>query len=257
MDDSSGSDFHILLICEAQLDADVVSTLADRALLKKAPNWLADNLDTYRHWTGLEAGTLFTKQSHVHKTAKKLGLTFRYLGHTPDGAKKRNAAAALKVLQMARKLAVEGRPVKAVLYQQDADAAPDVRQQGLAQARAQHGDKTLLVTAEPNPKIEAWVLHGFEADGPVEAARLAAIRKELKLDPITEPHRLRGRTKNDQAQRDIKNVLDHLTDGSPERQKRCWNETPLTTLGAADRGTKLQDFLDQVEGPLLERLGRP
>lgn len=254
MGDAASSDFHILLICEAELDAEVVSTLADRALAAEAPEWIANNLDTYRQWTGIERGTRFTQQRFVRKTAKQQGLKVRFIGHAADGAKKRNAAAALKVLKMARQLQSEGRPVQAVVYQQDADSAPQTRRQGLAQARTGHDEDILLVTAEPNPKIEAWILHGFKAETAAEEAVLEALKDELKLDPISEPHRLRGRARSDQSTRDIKKILDRLTDDSRERQEHCWQETFLESLKAADGGTRLKDFLNQVEGPLLDRM---
>ena len=61
--------------------------------------------------------------------------------------------------------------------------------------------------------------------------------------------------KNNQAKRSPKRVLQELTAGDPDRERICWQQTPLVTL--RERGTEngLTAYLDEVRTKLAPLIG--
>lgn len=110
-----------------------------------------------------------------------------------------------------------------------------------------------ILVATPNPKREAWVLHGFEPVNTPEKKRLTALSRELGFDPRLEPHRLRGDARRTETRRDLKQVLDHLVDGDRHREPHCWEDAPLEVLEDRGANTFLRDFLVEIRERLLPK----
>jgi hypothetical protein len=113
-----------------------------------------------------------------------------------------------------------------------------------------------VAIAAPDPKREAWILHGYEPQNDKETSLLEDERKRLGFDPITNPERLRGdrRREAQQEDRDMKLVVERLTTGDHDRERRCLERTPLTVLKDRGQATGLADYLGEVATRLLPLL---
>ena len=250
------SDFHILLLCEAELDAEVTSELADRVLRQHGAPWVAESLESLRTWTGITEGNRFTRlQDFKHEASEHARLP-KYIGHLRSGPKLPNAAAAAKAVGFAELLVKRGRPIRAVVYQQDVDSDPR-RKEGLRQAQDHAAETTEIafIPAASDPKIEAWIVQGFDPEDKGEQEALQAVERELAIQDIRrEAHRLRGQAKRNQPERDLKNVLPRLAGDSDDRRRACWQRSDLETLRERGAHTGLTDYLDEVRDRLLPRL---
>ncbi len=113
-----------------------------------------------------------------------------------------------------------------------------------------------MVLATPDPEREAWVLGGFVPGNPEEEKRLKKEVKQLGFDPCVESHRLRGRAGKaaGQEKRDIKKIVKRLTGGDWDREKACWEITPLELLEERGRASRLAAYLREIEERLLPLL---
>lgn len=161
-----------------------------------------------------------------------------------------------KALLLVIKAQAQDDNIEAVVLVRDMDNQPE-RRTSVASARAELTDKLAfqVAIAAPDPKREAWMFHGFEPQTETEKTLLADERKRLGFDPVTNPERLRGdRRKNaDQEDRDMKLVVEHLTQGEYDRERQCLKSTALS-MRARGQITGLADYLDQVEARLLPLL---
>ena len=144
--------------------------------------------------------------------------------------------------------------IEAVVLVRDMDNQPE-RRTSMESARAELADKLAfqVAIAAPDPKREAWILHGYEPRNDRETTLLADERKRLGFDPITRPERLRGdrRREADQQDRDMKLVVERLTEGDYDRDRLCLATTPLSLLKERGQATGLADYLDEIETRLL------
>lgn len=170
-----------------------------------------------------------------------------------DQRLKADGAIALQVLQLVS-LLQKDRPIKAVLLIRDLDNQPE-RRVGLEQAREEFRQRssplvTILGTADS--KREAWVLNGFEPQNDNEEAILAELRKALGFDPLLEAHRLRFVAREGAERiRNVKVVVERLTDNNNEREAQCWTETALPLLRQRGVHTGLSAYLQEVEEQLI------
>jgi len=113
-----------------------------------------------------------------------------------------------------------------------------------------------VAIAAPNPKREAWILHGYEPQNDKEKTQLDEERTRLGFDPVINPERLRGdrRRGADQEDRDIKLVVERLTGGDYKRERQCLKITPMAVLRERGQVTGLADYLGNVETRLLPLL---
>ena len=130
--------------------------------------------------------------------------------------------------------------------------------QSLENARAELADKLpfQVAIAAPDPKRKAWLLHGYEPRNDKEKALHADERKRLGFDPTSNPERLRGdrRRGAKQENRDIKLVVERLTEGDYDRERQCLETSPLSILMEPGQATGLADYLAEVETRLLPLL---
>lgn len=242
----------MILIVEAQADADAASILADRVFIAGDADWIdAETLPSLRQWTGLEPQTTSTRWTGLDRLAAQHGLRTHGRGLGPDGA------AARKALQLVMRTHSVAAEIGAVVLVRDMDSQPE-RRRGIEAARAELVDQLpfQVAIAAPNPKREAWILHGFEPQNAKEQDLLADECRHLDFDLITNPQRLRGDRRRGAAQedRDMKLLVARLTQGDHNRARQCLEATPLSLLRSRGQQTGLADYLDEVATRLLPLL---
>ena len=239
----------IVVVVEAEADARIACALADRLLLDEGPDWLqGQSLTDFRHWSGLEEGSAFTKWTSIDDLFGQFP-RLRFRRSTAGEKKQPYYATARKAIILAPLLRPQ--TPNALILMCDLDSQKE-RRDGLIQARDENQDKPLtLVLATPNPKREAWVLNGFVCENDYEQAELEAIRQEVNFDPCFEAERLRYASKTARVERNPKEILRRLTSDDYSREERCWTVTPLATLRQRGANTHLSTYLDEVRERLL------
>jgi hypothetical protein len=241
----------LLVVCEAASDFRIASGLADRVLCEHI-EWLDESvLASVRAWMEVAPDQPYVRWDKLDRTAEQHGFRrlrprSRFAGE-PGAA---DAAAADKALQLAALIGGK-RGLGGVLLIRDADDQPE-RGRGLAQARTLDAGQRwpfAVVIGLAVPKREAWVLAGFEPRESGERERLATLRRELGHDPCAGSHRIAARSHG--AKRDIKRVLDVLTENDGEREAACWRSTPLAQLKGRGSENGLAAYLDEVAQHLV------
>jgi hypothetical protein len=237
----------LLLIVEDRAHALAAQVLADRVLIECGPDWIgAETIDGLRQWSGLAPNTELTRWTELDALSKRHRLRIHGRSAGPDHV------ATRKVLELAQRMDDADAPITALLLLRDLDNQPE-RRDGI-QTAVQESDGALpfaVIIGTANPEAKAWLLNGFVPQGSGEATCLEQLCRELSLDPVREPDRLRGDRRRPDSQRDIKAVLARLTGDDRAREERCLTETPLNVL--AERGTTsgLCAFLFDLHAQLL------
>lgn len=239
----------LLVVCEAPADCRISADLADRVI----GNSLAVDPSTVRRWYESEPGRSYIRWIDLDKVAEARGLRLRprsRFGGQPGAA---DAAAADKALLLAMFIA-KNEGLVGVLLIRDSDGY-DERRIGLNQARTTDPGMQWpfsVTIGLAHPKREAWVLAGFEAQDAAEHKRLGELKQAIGSDPCVCSHELTARTKG--SKRDIKRILDYLTDGDTTREPPCWQDTPLDRLKKRGQHNGLAAYLAEVETHLVPLL---
>jgi hypothetical protein len=242
----------LVLIVEAQADADAASILADRVFIEGDAEWIdAETLPNLRQWTGIEPLTPHTRWMRLGVLAERHGVRTHGRGLGADGA------AARKALLLVIQAQASDDDIEAIVLVRDMDNQPE-RRTSMECARAELADKLAfqVAIAAPDPKREAWILRGYEPHNDRETTLLKDERKRLGFDPITNPERLRGdrRRAAEQEDRDIKLIVERLTQGDLNRERQCLESTPLSVLRGRGQETGLADYLGEAATRLLPLL---
>jgi hypothetical protein len=253
----------LVLIAEDRADAEAASMLADRVFIEGDAGWIdAESLPNLRQWTGIDPCVASVENDNdelkAHTKWKALGTLATQHGIKSHGrGLGADGAAARKAILLVIKTRAQDNDIEAVVLVRDMDNQPE-RRASMESARTELADKMAfqVAIAAPDPKREAWILHGFEPQNDKEKTLLADGRKHLGFDPITNPERLRGdrRRGAEEEARDMKLVVDRLTQGEYGRQLQCLGTTPLSVLKERGRATGLADYLAEVETRLLPLL---
>lgn len=248
----------VIVIVEARADAEIATKLAERVLLEAA-DWLEPELLPHLiQWRGLVENTPYSlwssdlsKREKLNQIAQALGFKKmpKTLGHGLDGPLQDYGAAARKAVTLTRLLQDQRPEIKGVLLIIDLDVKSDDRKAGLEQVRRedlQNPQSLQIVLGVANPKREAWVLNGFLPVNPVEEKILATLTQELHFDPCLEAQRLRAPRSIPDQSRNIKKVVEQLTQGSQDRERQCWEETDLTMLKQRGLNTGLTEYLEDL-----------
>lgn len=239
----------LLVVCEAPADFQIAADLTDRiigAILAVEPS-------TVRRWHESEPGRSHIRWIDLDKVAEARGFRLRprsRFGEQPGAA---DAAAADKALLLAMFIAKKEGLV-GVLLIRDSDGY-DERRIGLNQARTTEPGLQWpfsVTIGLAHPKREAWVLAGFEAQDAAEHKRLGELKQAIGSDPCVRSHELTARTKG--SKRDIKRILEHLTDGDTAREPPCWQETPLDRLKERGQHNGLAAYLAEVDNHIIPLL---
>ena len=251
------------VIGEARADAQLATELAERVFQTQSEDWLRDFLSgEFKKfaWVGLQEGQAFSiwqNYKTIERAASALGYKSRnYIGRPRDG-KRASAyyAKAFKVLRLALWLKRSQilPNLRAIVLLTDSDNLRDTT--GFQQARdqfAENVDELAVVIGLAHTKREAWVLNGFVAQGKNEQAKIQEIRDEVGFDPCLQAHRLREKSRDEEGRlRNVKVIVEILTNGDYERESICWQETPLETLRERGVETGLTAYLEEVEERLL------
>ncbi len=236
------------VVCEARADRDTACGLADRVLLEEI-DWLeSEMLEGQRQWAGLTPEEPFLKWASVNKEVERVGLK-GFFGHFEGGAGAADALAARKALLLFA--GARSRPA-AVLLVRDSDN-DSRRRLGLEQARRDKPWPFQVIIGVAESKRECWVLAGFKPKSPDENERLSRLQERLSFHPVQQAHRLKARTPGSKT--DAKDALDELTQGEWERERSCWEETPLPELEQHGKDTGLSEYLQEVRERLVPVLG--
>jgi hypothetical protein len=235
------------VVHEAEADFNTATELADRVLVD-AIEWLEEmHLDSQREWLANSSGGQRLTWKAVKQLARDAGI--RAHGHFDGAPGLPDAVAARRAILFLRR---EFPNLNAIVLIRDQDDQPE-RGQGLEQAKDEtHGGMTIVIGLAIVER-ECWVISGFECDDG-EIALLEEIRKELGFDPRHHSHELTA-CKNNQALRSPKRVLQHLTQGNYDRERRCWTETSLLTLMQRGGGNGLTPYLNCVYQRLASLIG--
>jgi hypothetical protein len=237
-----------ILVAEGPSDVDISKDLVDRVLHAEPPDWLRmGELEGMRTWSGLQPDEEYTRWRNVGDLYDEMPRMPDYLGHERGGQSNNyDYAAARRVMLITDRLARNGdRPIRAVVLIRDTDTQKEERTQSLENARGDHDtDDYKVVIGIACPKIEAWILNGFEPQTDDESEHLQEERQRLPVDPLTEAHELTA--SSDDAQNNCKRVANGLTNGEEERKRACWKDTDLSLLRERGTHTGLSDFLDDV-----------
>lgn len=242
----------VIVVVEDRSDAEIATKLAERVLVEVV-DWLEpEQLPYCIQWRGFKENTPFsnwkTDVKNADKIATEAGLRMpKTRGHSagsplqPDGASARKAIILTQILQRKQP------EIKAVLLIRDLDNQP-MRRAGLEQAR-QEMPKDLplqIILGMADPKREAWVLNGFIAQTQTEEQSLSEIQTKICFDPCEDAHKLRSLTTDSDQSRNIKKVLEQLTQNCYEREQKCWEDTPLDILRQRGSKTGLREYLAEV-----------
>ena len=226
------------VVYEDTADFDIATELADRVLCD-AVGWLREqNLDDCRTWLGKSHAGDELSWTGVKHLSRDAGV--RGHGHFAGVRGAADAVATRKAILYLRR---EFPGLDAILLVRDRDNQP-LRRFGFEQARREDHGGLPIVVGLAVPMREAWVLCGYEPDED-EAELLEAVRTRVKFDPRTRSH--------DVA--DPKRALHELTASDPERERRCWFDTPLTTLRERGEDNGLAEFLEDIAARLTPLFG--
>lgn len=244
------------VIVESNADFLTATQLAER-VLKGNIDWLDFEFPSFR-WTGLEVNSKYSRWQDITQISEQFklrGLPLpKYLGHKA-GHLKADGAIALKILNMVNVLIQkEQRDIHALLFIRDTDSQPE-RREGLSQAKnvySGNSPRLRIVLGIADRMREAWVLNGFEPKASGEKQALSECAKQLGFEPCEEAHRLRSISKMEsERMRNPKYVLEKLTGGDFDRERKCWEETPLELLRKRGESTGLTAFLTEIEQELV------
>lgn len=232
----------LVVVCEAPGDFALAACLVTRSLRAHGPRWFDDleEIVDFSGWSDSERQELVLWTDLESAYRRRFGRPLQGRNTGPY------SLPALQAILLAEREA----DVTGLILMVDLDREPERRRTLLILRDGAASLPFSILVATPNPKREAWVLHGFEPANQREEKRLAALSRELGFDPRLEPHRLRDDARRVETRRDIKQVLDHLLDNDRRREPPCWEEVPLELLEARGNET----FLVEIRERLLPRL---
>ena len=235
--------FSVGVVCEAAADHRVATGLAERVLAAEV-EWIEpETLPHLCRWCGLDVASDHLPWPSVLQEAKRRSI--RAFGGFRGGVGVFDQHRA----RLAKRLFMTlDEPPEALLLVRDTDDE-DGRAASLEQLRGAGDPKPRLLLALPHPKLECWILAGFDPGSETEEARLRRERTRLGFDPRQKAERLTAEGKKGKL--NAKKTLVNLSGGDSEREARCWSETELGTLHERGRQTGLAAYLDEVRGVLV------
>ncbi len=237
----------IAVVYEAAADFRTGTELADRALVE-AIDWLDADLITHqREWIGEIAQERLTWTA-IPRLAQVARI--RTHGHIDGNPLEIDAGAARRAIAY---LKAAFDDLDGIVLLRDQDDQPE-RRLGLEQARSEHHGTPVILIGLAIVEREAWVLSGFEPRDEAEQSRLDAEQQALGFQPHEQSHQLTA-CKNNTAPRSPKRVLRQLAGGEHDRERHCWNTTPLALLRERGAENGLAAYLDEVRTRLAPLIG--
>jgi hypothetical protein len=234
------------VVYEAPADLATATELADRVLTAEI-DWLDETLlNSQRRWIGEDRPGEPLTWTSIPTRAQAMGIKVH--GHFNGEPGLADARAARRALAYVLRRH-EGEAVDAILLIRDRDDQPE-RRQGLEQGRASYSPLTTIVVGLAVPERECWVLSGFEPKDDGEREKLEEEIRHLGFHPCRESHQLTA-CKDDQAKRSPKRVHAKLIGRDRDRERECWQVTPLSVLLERGADNGLRDFLEEVKDFLV------
>ena len=165
-------------------------------------------------------------------------------GHFDNDPAKREADAARRAINYSRKLFPQA---DAILLIRDQDNQPKCCD-GLKQARDASHQITIVIGVAVIER-ESWVLSGFDPKSDAESEKLQSEMDRLAFHPCERAYQLTAN--KDHEIRSPKRVLKVLTADNWERQRKCWVETPLTSLKNRGQENGLVEYIEEVSERLV------
>jgi len=238
----------IAVVYEADADFRTGAELADRVLFE-AIDWLDTDLIAHqREWIGEVAGQERLRWTAIPRLA--LAARVRATGHFEGESGHADARASRRAI---RYLAETFPDLAGIVLLRDQDDQSE-RRLGLEQARSEHHGSPRVVIGLAVVEREAWVISDFVPQDEAEQMRFDAERQTLGFNPCERSHELTA-GKDDTAKRSPKRVLQVLTGGNLDRERLCWNKTPLARLRECGAGNGLVQYLDEVRTRLAPLIG--
>ncbi len=233
------------VVSEARADFITATELADRVLLEEIA-WLDEvPIESQRQWVGEDSPGCHLAWTTVSHRALAVGI--RAQGHFNGEPGLADASAARKAIRYVLR---QFKGVDGILLIRDLDDQHE-RRQGLEQARAADKSGTKIVIGVASCERECWVICGFDPEDDNEKQLLGSERQKLGVNPCLRSHELTA-SKSDIALRSPKRVLKVLTGDNWDRQRRCWQATPLTVLRERGQDNGLADYLEEVKVHLAQ-----
>lgn len=234
--------------CEDRGHFRVCTHLIDGALLR-AFSWLDGALEYNRAWCGIDEGTSWYKYDRDDaRTLPAITLAgtrvhrHGFVAGEPLKAESRMLRSILLLFCRS-----DPRP-DAVLLVRDLDGYPE-RRDGITQVRDGYQWPFPIVTATPQPEIEAWEIACFEPFAEIAAT----VQEDLKLNfnPFTEFNRLTSQPRD--AKTDAKRTLAAL------KRSAGLDDRDNLELGTLPRApdNELSAFLTEIERDIVPLFGRP
>ena len=243
------------LACEDEGHYLAITRLVDDALVRRHDWLMQETVEYCRTWRGYTEGTRWSKCTRDDDGPRVVKIDGRPVRlHGPIDGKSLAAGARMWRYVLSYFVQLVPRPDVVVLAQ-DGDGRQQERVQGLDQVRHAKDLRWpfAIVSAVPEPEIEAWHVAGFEPVNDAERTALAQVRADLSFDPRTESHRLTSQP-ND-ADTDAKRVLARLCGGDADREAACLGDP--ARLRSRGRANGTADFLDEVDRHITPLFGRP
>lgn len=233
----------IAIICEADADRRIGCDLADRVFCAQVEGVTPATLNTHRIWRGLGRGDAYLEVTKIWSIAKRKNIKAHgHFGGQPGEPDARMARKAFLLLVRSDP------PPQAVVLVRDSDNYLE-RRAGWEQAREYRNWPFPVVLGLPHPMRECWVLSGYDPRNAAERKKLAAVQKDLKLDPCVDSHRLAAKSKTEK--RHAKNVLKRLVASGSTREAACWQNTDLKILEERGSENGLAAFLAEIRARLV------
>jgi hypothetical protein len=229
------------MVCEGSADFRTVHRLVDLKIINGV-HWIDERvLDDYREWNAAPIGdTNYIKWSFIKELRKKNRR--RIHGNFKDGPGCKDFHTAKSALRLFKE---SDDPPDIVLLIRDTDGDYESTEKGLTQAEVSTSWPFGIILGLAHPKREAWILAGFTPKNETEINKLKEIRRECGFDPTLFPERLDARKHG--AKKDIKRVLDYLTESNKKREDECHCLEILEKLENRDCQCGLKKFLKSVE----------
>lgn len=202
----------VVLVCEGPDDNRLLRVLIPSAL-REACDWLDAEHCGFQGLTESEEYLAWSSVDEAHKACFPGNFGMSHMGKFDGTAALPYAPAARKALRILKSHFGDADGFVLVC---DEDVRDSRRLDGLRQAREASTLSVRVAVGVARPKVEAWVLAGFEAKTPAEEAALRTEFEALDFDPTREPHRIRSQASGNV--RNIKRVLESLTNGDHERE---------------------------------------
>jgi hypothetical protein len=233
-----------VVVHEARADFAIATELADRVLTAEI-DWLDESLlESQRAWVGQHQAGGYLTWTSIPSRAREFGIRVHgYFDGEPGLA---DAKAARRAIAYVLRVCDS---VDAIILVRDADNQTE-RRGGLEQARAAYAPGTVIVVGLAVPERECWVISGFEPMKEDEQRALALEVQKLGFDPCSRSHELTA-GRDDRAIKSPKRVLAVLTGGDWERQRDCWQQTPLSTLDARGQSNGLREYITEIRSRLV------